>query len=215
MTAPLAPYQPPSITIDHKALQTRAAAAIAELNSLQGATIETPEDAREAAELLRTIVRDKDKITEQIEWLCLPLKEAKRAIENKAKEIKALFKAEAEAKAGSEALVKRLLGAYHTAQQAEQRRQMQAAAQAAQERKPEALTTALVAAQGAAPPRLDGVSIRPKWVVKRIAEDLLPDEYWTPDRAKIEAVAKAATPEDPPIIPGVIFELDATVSARR
>lgn len=54
------------------------------------------------------------------------------------------------------------------------------------------------------------------WEVKRIATDLLPDEYWIPDHEKIAAVAKAAgSGEEPPVIPGVVFERVATMQARR
>ena len=54
------------------------------------------------------------------------------------------------------------------------------------------------------------------WEVKRIAPDLLPDEYWIPDQAHISAVAKAAgSSEEPPVIPGVVFERVAVVQARR
>ena len=54
------------------------------------------------------------------------------------------------------------------------------------------------------------------WEVKRIAPDLLPDEYWIPDQARISAVAKAAgSSEEPPVLPGVVFERVAVVQARR
>jgi hypothetical protein len=54
-----------------------------------------------------------------------------------------------------------------------------------------------------------------RWAVKRVAEDMLPDEYWTPDLAKLEAVAKAHKGDDPPVVPGVIFEQVASVAVRR
>lgn len=53
--------------------------------------------------------------------------------------------------------------------------------------------------------------------VKRINPDLLPDEYWSPDMTKIanEAERQGTRRDEPPVIPGVIFELEARVGARR
>lgn len=53
------------------------------------------------------------------------------------------------------------------------------------------------------------------WKVARIVEDLLPDEWWTPDLAKIDVVAKSADGDELPVIPGVVFERVAKIGARK
>lgn len=54
------------------------------------------------------------------------------------------------------------------------------------------------------------------WRVKRVQADLLPAEWWCPDTAKIDNAAKAAgSSADPPVIPGVTFERQAVIGARR
>ena len=59
--------------------------------------------------------------------------------------------------------------------------------------------------------------MRAVWRVKRIAEDLLPREWLCADAKKIEAYARGFDPAGDPngTVPGVIFELDATVTAKR
>lgn len=59
---------------------------------------------------------------------------------------------------------------------------------------------------------------RYRWNVERVNPDLLPDEYWCPDMAKILAVLDAApadTDETKPVIPGVIITRAAMVGAKR
>ncbi len=77
-----------------------------------------------------------------------------------------------------------------------------------------ALTTALTESAALAQ-RDEGGRVVLSWVVDRVAPDLLPDEWWTPDHAKIAAVAKAHKGDEPPVIPGVIFKRDASVAVRR
>ncbi len=199
---------PLTFDIQPAMLATETAEAIDELNSLQDATVDSDDDAAEAAALLREIVRKKDVFSALRDGLLKPVK-------RRVTDFAALFKPALDARTASEVKLKRLLADFTLGKQAEQRKQLAAAAEAAQARQPEAMSTALIAAHEAAPSKLEGVGVRSKWVVKRIAEDLLPDEYWTPDVKKIEAVAREASPDDRPVIPGVVFELDATVSARR
>lgn len=62
-----------------------------------------------------------------------------------------------------------------------------------------------------------GASVRKSWKVKRVALDLLPEQYKTYDLEKIEAAKKAqlaASPDEAPVIPGVVFELVETLAVR-
>lgn len=77
-----------------------------------------------------------------------------------------------------------------------------------------AMTQALTVAN-APEAQADGVSTTFVWKVKRIIPDLLPDAYWIPDEAGIAQVARDHKGDDPPVIPGVVFERDAQVTGRR
>jgi hypothetical protein len=54
-----------------------------------------------------------------------------------------------------------------------------------------------------------------RWAVKRIVADLLPAEFLIPDAARIDGIARAHRGDEPPIIPGVVFERVADVKAKR
>jgi hypothetical protein len=207
--AKVQPLAPVAIALDPLAIDRATTDAIAELNALQEATIDDDADLTAAAEKLREIVRDKDIAAAMLGSVVKPLEQAKKAVN-------AIFKTWIDTKTASEVKVKRLIADFQLAQQAEQRRQLAAAAKAAQERKPAELTTALVAASDAAPSRLEGVSVKPKWVARIKSPDLVPYEWCTPDVKRIDAHARETPTDRPPEpIAGVIFELDATVTARR
>lgn len=79
-----------------------------------------------------------------------------------------------------------------------------------------ALTEALTVAN-APQARAEGVSTQLVWKVKRVVEDLLPDAYWTPslDAIQAEAERQGVKGDEPPVIPGVVFEREASVTGRR
>lgn len=212
MTKALAKTQPAPVTIAYDPLAATKATteAIEYLNALQGVTIESDADAAEAAEELRNVVRQKDLAAAlREEWLA----PAKAMVTR----VNAGFKPALDAWSAAEAKLKDLLGKFQLAKAAEQRRLLAEAAAAASARQPEAIATALTAAHTAAPKKLEGVGVRAVWKVKRIAADLLPREWLCPDEKKIAAYARGFDPEGDPngTVPGVIFELDATVTAKR
>jgi hypothetical protein len=204
------PLEPINLTFDPLAVDSANAAAIEELNSLQDARLTCDEDAAEAAALLRDVVRDKDAIATMREGLLAPLKAATKAVND-------LFKPALSAKIASEDKLKSLIGAYELAKLATQKALMAAASKAAAERKPEEMSAALVAAHDAAPQKLEGVSVRPKWVVKRIVAGLLLPEWLIPDEKRIHEYARRFSADQDPngTLPGVVFELDAQISASR
>jgi hypothetical protein len=61
-----------------------------------------------------------------------------------------------------------------------------------------------------------GARVAVRWRVKRINPDLLPHEWWCPDEARIQEVAldHRGGVDDPPVIPGVVFEPVAEVKAK-
>lgn len=204
-----APLAPITITFDPLAVDAANAAAIEELNGLQGASIDTDAEAAEAAELLRDVVREKDAIASMRDKLLRPVEALKKAVND-------LFKPAYGARAASEEKIKSLIKAFQLAKLAEQRKQLAAASQAASARQPEAMSTALIAAHDAAPAKLDGVGFRPKWVARIKSPDLVPYEWCTPDVKRIDEHARKTPVDDEPTpIPGVLFERDASVSARR
>jgi hypothetical protein len=89
------------------------------------------------------------------------------------------------------------------------------AQEAAQADDTTATLTALATAQAAAAPLMGGGAIRWTWRVKRIAADLVPKEWWCVDEARIAAFAAAHKGEDAPVVPGVVFEREASVSVSR
>lgn len=189
------------ITARHK----EATVALAELPQL---SIENDEDASNANDYLKIWLRQLDAVSAAKKHTLAPLKEAQKRIDE-------LFKPLLDKGAELTGGVRRLLEGYELEKRRAQREAMNAAAEAAQSPEPEALLEALQRAEEAAPTQLEGASFIRTWVVKRIAEDLLPDDYWTPDRKKIEAVGKAHKGDTAPVIPGVIWQEELLSRIRR
>lgn len=129
--------------------------------------------------------------------------------------IDAMFRPSVRAAETIEADFRAKLEAFQVAKIRAEREAREAATKAAQADDSDALVSALNASVELAKPVADGGRVSTRWTVKRIVPDLLPAEYWTPDIAKIEAVARAHKGEDKPVIPGVVFEEAVTVAVRR
>ncbi len=133
-----------------------------------------------------------------------------------AHEVEGWFRPLVTALEGAERHLKALVGAKRLATLETERAARELAAVAADEGDAGTLLEALAVAGDAAAPDGARATTRYAWIVKRIAEDLVPDEYWCVDVAKIGAIAKAADGSgDAPVIPGVVFERVALVGARR
>jgi len=130
-----------------------------------------------------------------------------------AREVESWFRPLVGALESGEGALKRAMGAYRARVAAEAAAARELAAQAADAGDAEGLHAALSVA--AAPPPEGRARVRMVWRVKRIAEGLLPREYWCVDRAKIDAAAKAAKGDEPPVIPGVEFVREAEIGAKR
>jgi hypothetical protein len=109
--------------------------------------------------------------------------------------------------------LKRAMGGFLAEQAQAQEAARQAAAEAAETGDAETLTEALTTAA-----ELDAgpTAARWFWAVDRIVEDLLPDEYWIPDKQRIAVHAtKAGSAEEIEAIPGVVFKRLPLVAGRR
>lgn len=184
------------------------AAAEAELAQWGGFTIDTAEEYAAVDAVLSEVVRRKDGATAMRKRATGPLYKA-------TKEIESWFAPYLGALTKLETLLKGGMGAYRLAQDAKAAEARKLAAEAADAGDGAALTEALTVATEAAQAPAGRASIGFEWRVHRIAEDMVPDEWWCIDRAKIDAHAKAHKGDDPPVIPGVIFERFARVGARR
>lgn len=129
--------------------------------------------------------------------------------------IEAMFRVGIQAAERIEADYRAKLEAYQVKKIQAERAAREAATKAAQADDGQALVAALTQSAALAAPIADGGRVSLRWTVKRVAADLLPAEYWCPDMAKIEAVAKAHKGEDPPVIPGVVFEQVASVAVKK
>lgn len=114
------------------------------------------------------------------------------------------------------AMCKRLMADYAQAKALAERAARALALEAAKRSDDGAMAQALTVAAAVAAPVDAGAQTRWRWVVKRIVPELLPDEYWTPDEKKIGAIAKAwpGKSEDPPVVPGVVFEREALIAGK-
>lgn len=196
------------IPIDIISITTLHKQATTEHESLANQSIDNDQEASDANDYLRDWLQKLDGVTAKKKETLAPLKEAEKRINE-------LFKPLLDKGAALTSGIRKMLTDYELAKRAAQRKALEEAAVAASSPEPEALLEALEKVEEAAPTQLDGTSFTRKWIVKRIAEDMLPDEYWTPDVKKIEAVGKAHKSDSPPVIPGVIFIEELSSRVRR
>ena len=132
------------------------------------------------------------------------------------KQVEAWFRPLVKASDDAERHLKSKIGAFKVQLFEAQHAAQAAAVAAAQKQDTSTVVEALNASTALATASETHSTARMRWTVKRINPDLLPDEYWTPDTARIDAVAAAADGAgDAPVIPGVVFERMALVGAKR
>lgn len=186
-------------------LQTAAEADLQTIVRFETAGgITTPTAYAAFDELLTVKLRELDAAEKAKKSITGPIREGLKAVD-------ALFKPLVAPLDASVAVMKRMMSAYQKALAEAEAAARTLALQAATKGDDSTMATALtVAADAGQAARVEVASqVRWKWTVKKVTPDLLPDEYWTPDTAKIEAVAKAAdasSEEGRPVIPGVTFE---------
>jgi hypothetical protein len=120
------------------------------------------------------------------------------------------------ARESAETHLKKLMGDYRLARAEAEASARETAAAAASANDSATMVQALATAADAAQRPESAATVRYVWRVERIATDMLPAEWWCPDVARIEQVAKdqGGDPE-PPVIPGVVFKREAIIGAKR
>lgn len=176
----------------------------AELDALDGWTIDNEDDNTLAAEALRDVKRRHKALEAERKKIAGPLLEAKRAVD-------ALFKPPREALEQAERLIKGKIAGYL---EAVAERNAEAVETASTAESLDEASAALATIEHAEAPK--GVNVRHVWRPVVIAEDLLDRRFLSPDPAKIKAWAKEHVDADgkPLAIPGVRFDREAIVSSR-
>jgi hypothetical protein len=194
----------PTSAADVAALQRDAES---DAPTIRAITIADAGDYEFADAILTDVVRKKDAVVAMRKSATGPLYGVIRTVEG-------WFKPVVSALEASERHLKSAMGAWRLELDTRERAAREAAAVAAESGDAGAMLEAINAANAASPDAVDGrATVRFTWVIKRIAEDLLPDEWWTPDVARISALAEGDG--EPPVIPGVIWEKVPHVGARR
>lgn len=180
----------------------------AQPGALAAITVDDEGDYAVVTELRASVRSTKDELVTLRQSAAQPWKRVATTIE-------AMFRPAIRAAETIEADFRGKLEAYQLAKVQREREARELATQAAQSGDSATMLAALTESAALAQATPDGGAVRLQWAVERVVQDLLPDEWWTPDTAKIEAVAKAHRGDEPPVIPGVIFKQAASVAVRR
>lgn len=206
---PPPPAAPLAVTVATNAAQVatlqREAEELATLTT--GASVTTPEEYEFADATLTEIVRKRDAAIAMRGEATGPMYKAIKVVEG-------WFRPVDQALSAAIKDLKGALGTYRIEQSKRESAARELAAKAAETGDAETMITALTTAATVAAPPPGAARVALRWVRKRIAADMLPQDWWTPDLAKIDAFAKAHKGDDPPVIPGVIFERTADVGAK-
>lgn len=197
----------PGLTFDGSAIKKAHDDSRQALAVLSVFKVTNAEELVEADDYLSQVVRERDALVAKRQELVKPFKTLVSTVEE-------TFRPFVKDLTSAEEHLKKEIGAYRLAQQREAEAAREAAA-VALETTGKVDVQAIERANALTEPDAGRSTTRYVWEVKRINPDLLPDEYWAPDRAKIEAIAKAAKGDDAPVVPGVVFERVAIVGARR
>ncbi len=195
----------PTTAHEVAALQERAEA---ELEAWGTFTIDTAEEYAAVDATLSDLVRRKDAAMAMRKTATGPLYKATKTIES-------WFAPYLGAITELEGRLKHEMGAYRLAQAVREREAREAAAVAADAGDEGTLMTALVVATEAAQPPDGRATVAFGWRVARVVDDLVQREWLVPDRARMDAYARAWHEEEPPVIAGVVFERAAKIGARR
>lgn len=206
---PPPPAAPLAVTVPTNAAQVatiqREAEELATLTT--GTAVTTPEEYELVDATLTEIVRKRDAMLSMRGEATGPMYKAIKVVEGWFRPVDKAF-------ASAIADLKGALGAYRLEQAKREREARELAAKAAETGDADTMITALTTAATVAAPPPGAARVALRWVRKRIAEDMLDDAWWCPDLAKIDAFAKAHKGDEPPVIPGVIFERTADVGAK-
>lgn len=185
---------------------TALATINAELEALDGWTIESAEDSEFAGEMLRDVKARHKALEVKRKTITKPLNAATKAVND-------LFRAPRETLERAEGILKHKIAGYVEARALANNAAVDAASAA---ETPEQAATALANMQpDASPPA--GVSVRYKWRAEVFSPGIVPDDFRIPDEAAIQAYTDEAVKlhGEPTQIPGVRFHKDPIVSSRK
>lgn len=206
-----------TLAFDKPAIEAQLTQVQRETLELDTFEIDTPEVAAIVLADLQDKLRVKDATTKIRDSFCQPIRKVANDLASQ------LFNPTIKAFEAYEEKAKLKLGAFELAQDEKRRALTSVAAEAAVANMVGAMTTALQAANSIALSKPAGASFTFTWRVKRLEPQLMlgysqgVEQYWSPDMSKIEAEAErqGTHGEEPPVIPGVIFEREASVAVRR
>lgn len=205
MTAALA-LAPPNTAADAAALQKQAEADVPIVTAMR---VTTPEDYAFADGVLTDVVTRKDALSAMLKRATAPFNAG-------LKEVRGWFAPALDALETCEAHLKGQLSTFRVRQECEARAAREAAARAVEMgAAPEAQLAALQGAADAAAKPDGRATVAFGWTARVVAPDLVPREWWCVDEKRLAAFAKAHKGDDPPVVPGVLFERTARVGARR
>jgi hypothetical protein len=209
----------PAITLafDKPAIEAQLVQVTRETSELDTFEITTPAVAAIVLADLQDKLRIKDATTKIRDSFCQPIRKVANDL------AAGLFNPTIKAFEAYELKAKAKLGAFELAQDAARKALTAQAADAARANDVAGMTVALQGANQIALAKPEGASFTFSWKVKRLEPELMlgysvdVEQFWSPDMSKIEAEAErqGTHSEEPPIIPGVIFERDASVAVRR
>lgn len=195
----------PTTAHEVAALQVRAEA---ELEAWGKFTIDTAEEYAAVDATLSDLVRRKDAAVAMRKTATGPLYKATKTIES-------WFAPYLGALTALEHALKEGMGTFRLAQATREREAREAAAHAADAGDDGALLDALTVATEAAQAPAGRATVGFAWQVARVIDGMVPQEWWCVDRARIDAHARVWKGDEPPVIPGVVFERAAKIGARR
>ena len=206
-----------TLAFDKPAIEAQLAQVTRETSELDTFEITTPEVAAIVLADLQDKLRIKDATTKIRDSFCQPIRKVANDLASQ------LFNPTIKAFEAYETKAKLKLGAFELAQDAARQALTAQAADAARANDVGTMTTALQGANQIALAKPAGASFTFTWRVKRLEPQLMlgysvgVEQYWSPDMSKIqdEAERQGTHGEEPPVIPGVIFEREADVAVRR
>lgn len=207
----------PTVAYDKAAIEAQLVTVQRETLELDTFEITTPDVAAIVLADLQDKLRIKDATTAIRDSFCQPIRKVANDL------AAGLFNPTIKAFEAYETKAKLKLGAFELAQSQARLALTAQAADAARANDVSGMTTALQAANQIALAKPSGASFTFTWRVKRLVVELMlgyspgVEQYWSPDLTKIEAEAERQGTHDdePPVIPGVIFEREADVAVRR
>lgn len=201
-----------SITVPVPTTANEAAAiqktAEADAKEILALVVDDDESYKFADEVLSDFARRKDAVLAMQRSGTLPLYGVIRTIEG-------WFKPSTKALDAAIGHLKGQIGAYRLALWQAEREAREQAATAAEAGDSAGVIESLAVASDMAVKPEGKASATFAWEVDRVIEDMLADEYWCPDRAKLDAIAAAEKGDEPPVIPGVVFKRVAKIGAKR